>query len=178
MGIRNPNGSDYQVTGSLQQFDPENPEHDLFNSWDQEVIQIGGSPIFYHEVFIQSGTVDPQYWEDRGKIYSPVGIQLWGYYEPLNQANMQGAFGFDGADDMAFEFNYKAVLTAIGHPPKMGSRLFTPHKNENWIIVQRKLDQFKLWGEIRLQLVCQRFQESVTTGEGKVTQAKTDFKIN
>ena len=162
----------------MQQFDPENPEHALFNAWDQEVIRIGGSPIFYHEVFIQSGTVDPQYWEDRGKIYSPVGIQLWGYYEPLNQPNMQGAFGFDGADDMLFEFNYKSVLDSIGHPPKMGSRLFTPHKNENWIIVQRKLDQFKLWGEIRLQLVCQRFQESTTTGEGKVTQAKTDFKIN
>lgn len=178
MGIRNPDGSQYNVSGSMQQFDPENPEHDLFNAWDQEVIKIGGSPVFYHEVFIQSGTVDPQYWEDRGKIYSPVGVELWCYYEPLNQSNNQGAFGFDGADDMLFEFNYKSVLDTIGHPPKMGSRLFTPHKSENWIIVQRKLDQFKLWGEIRLQLVCQRFQESTTTEEGKVTQQKTDFKIN
>lgn len=162
----------------MQQFDPENPEHHLFNAWDEEVIKIGGSPIFYHEVFIQPGTTDSQYWEDRGKVFSPIGVQLWCYYEPLNQTNSQGAFGFDGADDMLFEFNYQSVLQAIGHPPKMGSRLFTPHKSENWIIVERKLDQFKLWGEIRLQIVCQRFQESVTTGEGKVTQAKTDFKIN
>ena len=51
-------------------------------------------------------------------------------------------------------------------------------KRENWKIVQRNVEEFKLWGELRLQLLSQRFQESRTTGEGKVTQKEPDFKIN
>ena len=176
--LKNQDGSCYKVSSSIQQFDPENPELYLFNSWDQDAIKMGGSPIFYHEVFIQSGTVDQVYWEDRGKIFSPIGIELWGFYEPIASQNYQSAFGFDSPDDMIFEFNYRAVLKAVGHPPKIGSRLFTPHKREDWIVVSRKTGEFKLWGELRLQLVCQRFQEDVVTGEGKVTQKQPGFKIN
>ena len=63
MGILGNDGKPYKPAGSLQQFDPENTEHCLFNLWDQELIEIGGSPIFYYEVFIQSGTIDPLYRE-------------------------------------------------------------------------------------------------------------------
>ena len=43
---------------------------------------------------------------------------------------------------------------------------------------QKSVENYKLWGELRLQLMCQRFQESTTTGEGKVTQPTTGFKVN
>lgn len=176
--IKNQDGTPYKVVGDIQQFDPENPEHDLFNLWDEEIIRMGGSPIFYHEVFIQSGTVDPLYWEDRGKIFSNHPIQLYGLYEPIPSQNAMNAFGFDSPDEMLFQFNYKSVLRAVGHPPKIGSRLHTPHLRENWVIVQRSTGEYKLWGALRLEILCQKFQESVTTGEGKVTQKKPDFKIN
>lgn len=162
----------------MQQFDPENREFDLFNQWDQEVIQFGGSPIFYYEVFIQKNTVDPLYREDRGKIFSNNPVQLWTYYDPQASQNYMNMFGMDSPDDIKFEFNYRAVLKALGHPPKIGSRLFTPHKRENWVVVQRNVSEFKFWGELHLILMCQRFQESVTTGEGRVTQKQPDFKLN
>ena len=76
-----------------------------------------------------------------------------------------------------FELNYKAVLRDLGHPPKIGSRIYTPHLREDWVIIQRNLGEFKMWGAMRLQLLCQRFQETVTTGEGQVTQKKPDFQI-
>lgn len=176
--IRNQDGTPYKPVGDIQQFDPENPEHNLFNLWDEEIIRMGGSPIFYYEVFIQSGTVDPLYWEDRGKIFSNNPIQLYGLYEPIPSQNYMNAFGFDSPDEMMFEFNYKSVLREIGHPPKIGSRLHTPHLREDWVVVQRNTGEYKLWGSLRLQVLCQRFQESTTTGEGKVTQKKPDFKIN
>lgn len=175
--IRNPNGSCYQLSGSLQQFDPENPEFNLFNLWDQEVIQQGGSPIYYYEVMIQTQTVDPLYIEDRGKLWSPVPVQLWGYYEPVASQNAQGLFGIDAPDEMTFEFNYRDVLKRIGHPPKVGSRLFTPHKGENWVIIQNADDEFKMWGQLRLKIICQKFQESKTTS-GVNPQPNVDFKLN
>lgn len=176
--LRDACGRPYKTLGAYQHFDPERSEHDLFNIWDEEAIRIGGSPVFYYEVFIQNSTVDPLYLEDRGKIYSNHPIQLYCYYEPIPSTNTMGVFGIDAPDEMVFEFNYRSVLRSIGHPPKIGSRLHTPHKREDWRVIQRNVGEFKLWGELRLQLICQRFQESVTTGEGRVTQQKPDFEIN
>lgn len=178
MAIKNPDGTPYQLAGSLQQFDPENPEFELFNTWDQEAIRIGGTPVYYYEVFIQMNTVDPLYIEDRGKMWSPRPICLYGYYEPVPTQNMMTTFGIDSPDELMFEFNYKEVLASIGHPPKIGSRLFTPHRRENWVIIQNNVEEYALWGELRLQVMCQRFQESLTTGEGKVTQQQPDFNID
>ena len=178
MTLLTPDGKPYQCVGSIQQFDPENPEHDLFNMWDEEIIRMGGSPIFYYECLIQTATIDPLYREDRGKLWCPEPIQLWANYEPVEQQNFASNFGIDSADEVKFELNYQAVLRAIGHPPKVGSRIQTPHKNENWIIVQRKVGEFKLWGELRLFLVCERWQENTADGLGDMPQKKPDFTIN
>lgn len=178
MAILNPDGSIYKPTGSLTQFDPESSEHDLFNSYDQEVIEIGGAPLFYHEVFINMNTIDELYTEDRGKVWSNHPICIYGYYEPVPAQNFMSTFGIDSPDEMMFEFNYQHVLSKIKHPPKIGSRIYSPHKRENWVIIQRNLEVYKLWGELRLQLICQRFQESLSVGEGKVSQKSPSFKIN
>ena len=175
--IKRQDGTPYCVNGSYQQFDPEDPQFNLYNSWDEEAIKRGGIPVFYHEVHIQNNTVDPLYLEDRGKLFSPVPIQLWCYYEPIPSQNYSNQFGIDAPDEQLFEFNYKAVLKACGHPPKIGSRIYTPHLQENWVIIQRNLSEFKQWGVLHIQIIAQKFQESTTTGEGKVTQQKQDFKI-
>jgi len=179
MAILNTDGTKLQVTGTLQQFDPENPEHDLFNLWDQEVIEIGGSPMFYHDLFINVNNIDELYVEARDKLWSEHPICIHGYYDPKPSENMMGMFGIDSPMlETMFEFNYKHVLTQIGHAPKIGARIYTPHKRENWVIVQRNVEVYQMWGEIRLQVLCNRFQESLTTGEGKVTQREPDFKLN
>ena len=178
MAILNPDGSTFKPTGTLQQFDPENPEHDLFNVWDQEVIEIGGSPLLYYEIFINVNNIDSLYMESRDKIWSQHPICVHGYYEPIHSQNFINAFGIGSPDEMMFEFNYRHILTHIGHAPKIGARIYSPHKRENWVVIQRNVEVFKLWGEVRLQVMCQRFQESLTTGEGKVTQREPDFKVN
>jgi hypothetical protein len=162
----------------LSQFDPENPDLNLFNSFDAELINIAGTPIFYYELFIQKNTIDPLYREDRGKIWAITPIELRGYYEPIPSQNYVNMFGTDAPDEMKFEFNYREVLKKLGHPPKLGSRLFTPHKRENWVIVQRNVGEFRLWGELRLLIIAQRFQESVTTKEGAVTQGQVTPPIH
>lgn len=178
MAIKNPDGSTYNPVGSLQQFDPENPEYDLFNLWDQEAIGIGGSPIFYYEVFIDSNMIDPVNMEARGKFFSINPICLYGYYNPVPSQNMMTVFGIDSPDELMFEFNYRDVLNRVGHPLKIGSRLYTPHKKENWKIIQLNVEEFKMWGELRLQVMCERFQESLSTGEGKVTQKSPNINVD
>ena len=177
MSILNPDGTPYQLA-DMQRFNPNNVEHELTNLWDAEIIQFAGSPIYYYEVFVQMNTVDELYQEDRGKLYSNLPIQLQAYYEPITSQNAQGEFGIDALEEIEFQLNYKSVLNTIGHAPKVGSRIYTPHKRQNWIIVQRDVDDFRLWGELRLKLYCQVFQESLTQNEGSVTQVTPDFRIN
>lgn len=176
--LKNSDGSPYKPIGSLDQFDPDNPERCLFNTWDAEMIKIYGSPIFYYEVFIQTGSLDRVYREDRGKIWSNNPIVLYASYEPIPNQNYQNAFGIDSPDEIIFDLNYRDVLDRVGHPPKIGSRIHTPHRKEDWVIIQRNIGETMLWSQIRIQILCQRFQESITTGEGKVTEKKPDFDLN
>lgn len=171
-------GRPYKAAGSIQQFDPENPEINLFHMWDQEIIQQGGSPIFYYELFIPPATIDPIYRESRNKIYSNYSVQLWGTYEPTPGENLQNMFGIDSPTEMVFDFNVRDVLSRIGHLPKIGSRLYTPHKRESWRIIQRNMGEFKMWGELRLQLITERFQDDVISNAGRVKQQEPDFKLH
>lgn len=179
MPLFNCDGTPYQLTNSLQQFDPSSPDIALLNQYDQEVTEIGGTPIFYYECLIQvNNTVDMLYREDRGKIWNPNPVQLYAYYDPVASQNYMNMFGMDGPDEIQLELNYGSVLATLGKPPKIGSRIFTPHLRENWVIVQRNLAQFKLWSAFKLYLIVQRFQESITTGEGQATQKVPDTSIN
>jgi hypothetical protein len=171
----NPDGTPYKTAGSLRQFDPNNPQHKLFNLWDQEAIQQGGSPIYYYEVFIAPGEIDPTCIEARGKIFSNHPVELWAVYEPVPAQNLMNVFGFDSANEMIFECNAQSVLRAIGHMPKIGSRIYTPHLGDNWKIVQRNLGEFKMWGALRVQLIAQQFQETATTSSGRVTESKPNI---
>jgi hypothetical protein len=170
-------GKPYAVAGSRQQFDDANPEHDLFNIWDQESIMIGGSPLFYYELFIDTNQIDPIYLETRTKLFSPTPVQLYCVYEPIASQNNQTPFGIDSPDDMIFELNYRATLNTLGHVPKIGSRLFTPFLKENWVIIERKTGEFKMFGVVRLQLICQRFQEDAVSGTSTNESASVDYKI-
>jgi hypothetical protein len=142
------------------------------------MIRIYGSPVFYYEVFIQTGSLDRLYREDRGKLWSNNPIMLYASYEPVVGQNYQSTFGIDSPDEVIFDFNYKDIMQKIGHPPKVGSRIYSPHRKENWVIIQRNAGEMMLWSQMRMQVLCQRFQESVTTGEGKVTQPKQEFDLN
>ena len=175
MTILNSDGTPYGVVGTLTQFDPGNPDYNMFNSFDQEVIMIGGSPLFYYEVFINITSMDQLYLEARDKLWSPYGVKIYGYYEPIEPQNPSTAFGIDGVGDVLFECNHSAVKQAIGHMPKRGSRIQTPHLNEFWVIVDVRLTTFQLWGALHLQLVCERFQENIS--DVAASLPKPDFTI-
>lgn len=177
--IKNQDGTPYKASGEIKSYQNNNPSHCLMDAWDAESIRRGGSPLYYYEVFIQQGTIDPIYLEDRGKIFSNIPIVIYTSYEPTASQNYQSIHGIDSLEDVIFETNYTDVLNRIGHPPKIGSRIHSPHLGEDWILVQRNLAEFKNWGKFRLNLICSKFQESSTTGEGKITQNnKPDYEID
>jgi hypothetical protein len=177
MTLRKPDGTEYVASGCRQQFNPDAPEHQLFNFWDEEAIEIGGSPLFYYEIFIPTAKIDRLYLECRAKLFNNFPVTLYCTYDPQPQTKTRGPFGWDSMQDYTFELNYKHTLKLLGHPPKIGSRLYTPHLGEDWVLVNTKTSEYKMWGNVRLQLICQRFQENLTTGEGKITSVRPEFRM-
>ncbi|RDJ35469.1 MAG: hypothetical protein DWQ19_11680 [Crenarchaeota archaeon] len=177
MSLLTPDGRPYKTFGSLQVYQPdaENPQIKLFNLWDEDTIRSFGSPLYYYEVFISPGEIDTTYIEARGKIYSNHPVEIWAVYEPLPSQNYQNQWGIESLNEMVFECNAQAVIKAIGHMPKIGSRIYSPHLGENWKVVQRNLGEFKMWSALRVQLIAQQFQESATTSGGRVTESKPDI---
>lgn len=176
MAIINPDGSPYQL-GSLRGYDPNNPDYDLFNEWDAEAIRQGGSPIYYHQMIFNPGMVDPVYREVRGAMWNPYPVELWATYEPIPSQHAMGTGGIDSMDTMVFECNYKEVLDRIG-VPQVGSWIMSPHLREKWELVEALLSEFRGWQALHVQLVCVRFQESLTRGSGRVTEKSPTYKID
>ena len=173
MPLLNPDGSLYSVSGSTAQYDPNSSDIALLDAQDAGSIEQGGSPIYYFEMFIQSGTTDKLYLEDRGKIFSNNPIKLFCYYEPVRSQNALTAFGIDSPDEMTFNFNKTSVIRALnGRLPRIGSRLKTPFLNEEWEIIQLNNADFQLYHVHRLQIIARRFQESVTSPVGRSTDSQ------
>ncbi len=176
MPLYREDGTPYRLAGQYQQFNPCSNQNALFSKWDEEVIRIGGSPLFYYEVLIQFSTMDKIFLEDRGKLFAPCPIQIYAFYEPPEQVAGSGLFQVDTPDmEVVFETNYNAVQCAIGHLPKIGSRIFSPHLCENWILIDRRSAEYRGWGVLRMQLHCRKFQETLTNNDGKVTEKNPDI---
>lgn len=174
--MKNPDGTNYVAGGGIKQFDPNNPQLKLFDLWDQETIQMSGSPIYYYEVFIPTGSIDKDYLEARNKIYSNFPVEFYGLYDPQASQNVMSAFGIDSLNEIVIECNTRHLLDRIGHMPKIGSRIHTPHLGENWELIQRNSGEYKLWGMMRTLLICKQFQESTTTNAGRVTENSPDIQ--
>lgn len=181
MVIRNTDGTAYKASGTLSQLIPDSPSHELFNSWDKELIRAGGSPLLYYEVIIPSNSIDPLYVESRSKLFSTYPIEIFAIYDPIASQFNQGVFGADGPDQMTFYVNYSDAIDRIGHLPVIGSYIFSPHLREHWEILDRKLADFHRWKVYHVEIHCQRFQESLTQSEGKVTEktkTRPSFEID
>lgn len=171
--IKNSDGTPYKLKGEFSAYDPENKSLELINKWDQELIRMNGTPVYYYQVIIDTNMIDEVYNEARNKLFNPCFIKMWCNYQPQDQQNLSTLFGMDGSPDeeIILEFNYQSIKNCIPDISKMiGSRIFTPHRRENWIVIDYKLSDFKLWSAFRLLVHCKKFQETSTTSNGEVTK--------
>jgi len=177
MPILNPDGTPYRLT-PYRNFDPQNPDLDLFDEWDAESIRIGGTPVYYSEVFISAADIDRTYNESRRKIWADKPVEIFGTYDPVASQQALGPFGLDSLDEIVIDANYKDVIRRLGKWPVPGSRIMTPHLREYWELVQCVLAEFKGWRGVRLQLICQRFQTSTTDNSEKGRQDMPQYRID
>lgn len=103
----------YTVKDGLNMFQLDNPDIELFNLIDGELLKLAGSEMFiykYHRVESQ----DDVYAEDREKVIDPAPIKVFGHYEPRSVEEVLTDFGLELENDQVFTFNKTDVERAVG----------------------------------------------------------------
>lgn len=159
------NGSPYKLTGNIKTFDPQNVDHDLVNSIDQEIICISGAPVEYYKVIID-GRVDELYLEQRQKMFLTKPFSLMAVYEPPPTEQNLGPWTIDSIEEILFNFNKKYFLDIVGERPREGSIVRTCDENIYWEIIQVNIntpnEDRMIWGKQRYTVFCRKYQASVT----------------
>ena len=130
--------------GLLNFFDPTNPDINLFNLVDDELIKISGSQILYYEYVQGDDQFDEVYMEARNKPVSKVPVLVYGHYEPKVMEENLSQFGIELTNDQLFIFNKTHMEQRIRGQLKVGDVLQPKFQNQKYEIIEVQEDSFEI----------------------------------
>jgi hypothetical protein len=149
--IVNPESSeDVPEDVRLSLFGENNQDIEYFNSVDQEVIELGGSDMYYIK-FMRSENFDELYEEDRDKVYANKLI-IRGHYTPAPIGQEITQFGITLSNDQRFVFNKDYLKKKLGRLPIAGDIIQPRFQNIYFQIHQVDEEAFNIWGVYHLSL--------------------------
>ncbi len=136
--------------GLFSFFDPENPDINLFNLVDDEMIKISGSPLLYYP-YIQGDTqYDDVYMEAQNKTISKDPILVYGHYEPKVVEEQLSQFGIQMTNDQIFTFNKSYIENKLRREIIPGDIIKPKFQNQKYEIFEVQEDSFELYGVYHL----------------------------
>lgn len=135
--------------GLLRLFDENNPDINLFNIVDQELISLGGSDMTIYKIEREDTADDDVYGEDRlKKFYRKLEVK--GHYEPTPIQEELSEFGIQLTNDQIFTFN-KAYLESRLHRELIPGDVVQPRfQNLLWEVFEVQEDRFDNYGVYHL----------------------------
>ena len=129
----------------LSFYDQSNPDVNLFNLVDDEIIRISGSPLNYFKSYI-SEDHDEVYLETKEKTIASEPIVVYGHYEPTVVEEMLNQFGIQLNNDQLFLFNKTYIETELGRIPESGDVIVPHFQNIKYEIIEVQEDRFDMYG--------------------------------
>jgi len=133
----------------LSLFDPANPDINLFNSLDEEIIRLGGSKLYYYKTYTQK-EYDEVYLEDRSKSVAHEPIKVNSHYDPKALEKDLGDFGIELTNDIIFGFNKTYITQMLGREPKSGDIVEPLFQNQKYEIFEVQEDGFDIYSGYRI----------------------------
>jgi hypothetical protein len=164
MSIKNPDGTPYQVLGSLSQFNVTSNDNKLLCRWNSELSNIGGATIFYYRLYMGTTKIDNLYVECRSKIYNQVPVQMKAVYEIATSGFQMNMFGLDGSlDSTTFMFNYNDFLQSMNQrQPYAGDLIYTTFRKQWFEVQNMSITGFQRYNQVQLQVFATKLQENLT----------------
>jgi hypothetical protein len=134
----------------LNLYDLENPDIELFNLIDDELIRLGGSKILLYKFFRTKALADDLYGEASQKAISNTPIILQGHYEPQALEENLTEFGIEVTSEQIFTFNKSYLEKVVGRPLIPGDILQPDLQNLKYEIFEVQEDQFDIYGVYHL----------------------------
>jgi hypothetical protein len=144
-------GDTAHVTNNLLNlYDLENPDIELFNLVDDELIRLGGSTILLYKFYRREGMKDELYGEVSQKPISNTPITLQGHYEPQAMEENLTEFGIEVTSEQLFTFNKSYLEKVVGRPLIPGDILQPEFQNLKYEIFEVQEDSFEVYGVYHL----------------------------
>ena len=162
MVIKNSDGSTYNIGGieSLKNYRPDGQDIPLLDKWDQEQIELAGSPVIYYPCYIDTN-YDTLYMESIDSIIAQEGFEMTSKFDPVRPVQNLGAFGIDSPDEVVFNFNLTKWREIVKEMPRIKSLIFAKWDKTWWEVIQNDQEQsYQLWSKYRLQVVTRKYQYS------------------
>jgi len=136
-------------SGSMRMFDLDNPDIDLFNMVDDELIRISGSELYVYK-FMVDHNFDPLYGESRVKAIEQEGILVEGHYDPRAFEENLTEFGIEMTNDQLFTFNKSYIEAKLGRPLIAGDIIQPRFQDVYFDVYEVQQDGFEVYGVYHL----------------------------
>lgn len=127
-------------------YDPENPDINLFNLVDDEVIKLGGSKLYFYKYFNTGNQFDDVYMEERTKAIAKEPIVVYGHYDPRMIEEELNEFGIEVMNDQFFTFNKSYIDRKLNRSPIPGDIIKPFFQNQRYEIFEVQEDSFNVYG--------------------------------
>jgi len=157
----------------LSFYDPNNPDVNLFNLIDDEIIRISGSPLYYFKQLVKED-FDDVYLEARNKTVMSEPITVHGHYEPSVVEETLSKFGIEVTNDQMFVFNKSYIESALNDSPQIGDQIKPYFQNIKYEVTEVQEDSFELYGVYHTVVTAKILRDSQDTVNEPLTDISDD----
>lgn len=143
----------------LSFYDKTNPDINLFNLVDDEMIRISGSKLYYYKYMRTEASFDDVYMEERSKVINDQPIVVHAFYAPKPMEEDLGQFGITVENDQIFTFNKSYIEQKIGRTPIPGDVVMTHFQKVKYGIFQVQENSFDMYGVYHVNCIAKVYRD-------------------
>ena len=133
----------------LSLFDQTNPDINMFNLVDDEMIRLAGSKMYFYKYY-QTEDFDPVYMEARDKPVAKDPIIVHCHYDPISLSEELTQFGIELNNDQLFTFNKSYIERKLHRSVIPGDIIKPQFQNQMYEIFEVVEDGFEAYGVYHL----------------------------
>jgi hypothetical protein len=134
---------------NMRMFDLNNPDIDLFNMVDDELIRLSGSELYIYKYEVDEN-YDDVFGENRTKAIRQEPVLVEGHYDPRAFEENLTEFGIEMTNDQMFTFNKSYITAALGRGLIPGDIIQPRFQNVYYECYEVQEDSFEVYGVYHL----------------------------
>ena len=158
----------------LNLFDPENPDINLFNLVDDEIIKLSGPKLFFYK-YHRIEDYDDVYMEARNKPIAKEPITVYGHYEPKVLEENLSQFGIELTNDQIFIFNKNYIEQRLRGEIIPGDVIKPKFQNQKYEIFEVQEDGFQIYGVYHMICIAKLLRDEVEVVNEPYTKKTNDI---